>query len=128
VALIFAAQASFVWPASAQPPVSFDAGDLKGAYAGGLSGTGSDGSPVVAVAKLVADGSGALTLDLRRSSGMVTDPVVSSQKCTYVIEASGFGTVTCNLGKLTVLLSAGGDELDLFLHGPAVVGGHLIRQ
>jgi hypothetical protein len=128
VALSFAMQVNFISPASGT--IAFDNGDLDGAYAGGLMGTtiisGTQSLPAVGVIKLVADGAGNLTLEIRRNSGGIF--VAATQSCTYVIESSGFGTVQCPVGFISLLLSDGGKQLDLILQGAFVIGGHLSRQ
>jgi len=54
--------------------------------------------------------------------------VTGTQQCTYVITSDGFGTVTCPVGTLHLVLSDGGKQFDVILQGPAVVGGHFIQQ
>lgn len=141
VALIFAAQANFVSLTSAG---SFDVGDLKGEYAGLVTGKFGE-SDSAGLVKIVADGEGQLMLEGRRNIGGIArcTPV---RRCDYEIKASGFGTITCdpvppfgpvdppacqgsaNPAILDILLSDKGRQFDLFLEGPAVVSGHFIRQ
>jgi hypothetical protein len=96
VALVFVVPAPFVWPTSAQaegPPFHFDEGDLNGVYAGLL--TGNFNVPAAAsLARIVAYGAGNLTLEQVRSVGGVTQ-CTGARPCTYSIQPSGFGTISC---------------------------------
>jgi len=131
VALVFAVQVNVVSPTSAlaAPPFPFNKGDLNGEYAGGISGasvSGTSHTPVAAVVSVVADRVGNLVLETRRNSGGTF--FTATQSCTYVIESSGFGTITCPVGTLTLVLSDGGKQFDVVLQGSAVAGGHFILQ
>jgi hypothetical protein len=107
----------------------FDDGDLSGAYVGLITGKlGTEATDAVNLVRLVADGKGMLTLEQRRNlgQGIASAPELS---CTYVIEASGFGTITCPNGtSATLLLAEGGEQFDLILGGSSVIAGHFIRQ
>src|SRR5262245_17835273 len=95
VVLVFVVPAHFVWPTSAQaaPPFALNEGDLNGEYAGLLTGKVST-SDAASLAKIVADGAGSLTLEQTRSFGGVTQ-CTGVRPCTYSIQPSGFGTITC---------------------------------
>jgi hypothetical protein len=134
VALVFAAQAHVVLPTSAQAAERlFGDSDLNGAYAGGIIGASLPDSdhptehiPVAGVVRVVADGAGNVTLETRRNSGGVFS--TNTRPCTYVIESTGFGTITCTVGTIHLVLSDGGKQFDIVLEGPAVAGGHFIQQ
>jgi hypothetical protein len=129
VALLFAVQVNFVLPTSAQASDRhFDERDLKGAYVGSVSGASvsENGYPAAAVLRVVADGVGNLVWEARRNSRGTF--FTETHSCTYVIESSGFGTITCPVGDITILLSDRGKQFDLVLQGSAVAGGHFILQ
>jgi hypothetical protein len=134
VALVFAAQAHVVLPTSAQAAERvFGDSDLNGAYAGGIIGASLPIStdptthiPAAGVVRVVADGAGNVTLETRRNSGGVFS--TNTRQCTYVIESHGFGTVTCPVGSIHLVLSDGGKQFDIVLEGSAVAGGHFIQQ
>ena len=141
VALVCVGPAPFVGPTSAQaagPPFHFDEGDLNGVYAGLLTGKFNE-LDAASLARMVADGAGNLTLEQMRSVGGVTQ-CTGARPCTYSIEPSGFGTISCgpftppppcvgstNTVIVHILLSDGGQQFDLFLEGTNIAG-HLIRQ
>jgi hypothetical protein len=128
VALVFVAQAHVILPTSVQAAERhFDERDLNGEYAGGITGASSLGIPKAGVLRVVADGAGNLTLETRRNSGG-TFVFGTPQQCSYVIESSGFGTVTCPLGTIHLVLSDGGKQFDVVLQGDVVAGGHFIQQ
>ena len=107
----------------------FDEEDLRGAYVGLITGKfGPNATDAVNLVRLVADGKGSLTLEQQRNlgQGITIAPVLS---CNYVIEASGFGTITCPNGtSADLLLSEDGEQFDLILGGSNVLAGHFIRQ
>ena len=121
--------------AEAAKGVSFDAGDLVGAYVGVATGSIFTPSPVPATVpvayliRIVADGAGNLTFEAWRNIAASFTTV--NENCTYSIEARGFGTVTCVSLNLRILLSDGGRQFDLITPNNTdqiVIGGHLIRQ
>src|SRR5436190_2089968 len=105
VAVVVAVAANFIWPASVLAnEKKFDDGDLSGVYVGGVAGTVVmfSGDPVgtshavVALARIVADGEGELTFQLQRNFAGMGDSTPSPPvPCTYTIQPSGFGTITC---------------------------------
>jgi hypothetical protein len=107
----------------------FDEEDLSGVYAGLITGKFStDATDAVNLVRLVADGKGMLTLEQRRNLGQGISSS-SGLSCNYVIEASGFGTITCPNGtSADLLLSEDGEQFDLILGGSNVLAGHFIRQ
>jgi|RhiMetdeSRZDD1v2_1073273.scaffolds.fasta_scaffold79804_3 hypothetical protein len=140
VALVFVVPAHFVWPTSAQAAEGiFDESDLNGEYACLVTGK-FDTADAASLVRIVADGEGNLTLEQRRDVGGTTS-CTGVRSCTYVIQSSGFGTITCppftppppcvgsgSTATVDILLSDGGRQFDLLLEGPAVLSGHCIRQ
>jgi hypothetical protein len=106
-------------------------------YAGLLTGKFNE-LDAASLARIVADGGGNLTLEQVRSVGGATQ-CTGARSCTYSIEPSGFGPVSCgpftpppcvgstNTVIVHILLSDGGQQFDLFLEGTNIAG-HLIRQ
>ena len=141
VAVVFAVQTNFVSPASVQASdKSFDVRDLRGAYAGLVTGKIGT-SDAASLARIVADGEGNLTLEQTRNVGGTTS-CTGVRECTYVIQPGGFGTVTCppffppapcvgsgNTATFEILLSENGEQFDAFLaQGTNVLSGHFSRQ
>ncbi len=141
VALVFAVQTNFVSPASVQASdKSFDVRDLRGAYAGLVTGTIGT-SDAASLARIVADGEGNMTLEQTRNIGGTTS-CTGVRECTYVIQPGGFGTITCapfsssppcvgsgTTAIVEILLSENGEQFDAFLaQGLNVLSGHFRRQ
>ena len=135
LALIFAVPVSFVSPTSAQASESsFDVGDLGGEYGGLVTGT-FFGSDAASLTRIVADGEGNLTLEQTRRVGGMTQST-AARPCTYVIQSSGFGTITCppfggspSIAIVEILLSDGGRQFDAFVgQDLSLLSGHFIQQ
>jgi hypothetical protein len=141
LALIFAMQLNVVSPTSAQTSDgSFDVGDLEGEYGGLVTGT-LFGSDAASLTRIVADGEGHLTLQQTRRVGGMTQ-CTAARPCTYVIQPSGFGTITCApvepsgtcVGSpsgaiVEILLSDGGRQFDAFIgQDLSLLSGHFIQQ
>jgi hypothetical protein len=111
----------------------FDQGDLVGAYVGvaigGLPLGGTTQVPVASLMKIVADGTGSLTLEFQRN--IASSFTTGSLSCTYTIDPSGFGAIACIGVNFRVLLSNGGQQFELITPNNTdglVIGGHFIRQ